>query len=104
MERNRKFLFKLASHLGYTTVAELENTMSYNEFLEWVDYYSFEPFGFDRIELQLSQITELLYRTNFEGDMTAIDFMISVSQEAKQTQKKKQVSKKVLSSLEAFGN
>ena len=38
--------FRVASLLGGRTVEELKSEMTYSEFLEWVEFYSIEPWGF----------------------------------------------------------
>ena len=101
---NRKFLFKLCSHLGYKTVAELEQTMSYIELQEWVQYYSEERFQPDRLELQLATLSELIYRTSGGKDLTAMDFMPSLSEEEKEIIRLKNKRKQNFDAFESFGN
>jgi len=104
MDRSRKFLFKLALNLGYKTVAELEETMSYNEFLEWSEYYSEEPFMSDRIEMQLATLTDVTIKTSTSAkDISPVDFMITVSEEQKIEQKKIQKHKDLVEKLNSFG-
>jgi len=103
MEQSRKFLFKLALNLGYKTVEELENTMTYNEFLEWVEYYSEEPFMADRIELQLASLTDITVKSHTSAETTPVDFMITVSEEQKANQRALEKHKKLVEKLNAFG-
>ena len=103
MDKNREFLFKLCLHLGYKSVSELEQTLSINELQEWYDFYIMNPFIEDRIELQLATLTEILVRSNSDTDASAIDFMISVSQEDKQKVKKSKKQQKLQEALESFG-
>ncbi len=104
MTLDRKFLFKLCSHLGYKTVAELEHTMSYKELLEWIEYSKEEPLLPDRVELQLARLTEILYRTNVsETDLTAVDFMPSISDEIKDESREKVKQERLKAQFDAFG-
>ncbi len=48
-------MFKLALNL-HKTVAEIKETMSYAEFVQWQEYYMQEPFLADRLEMQLARI------------------------------------------------
>jgi len=104
MEKSRAFLFKLALNLGYKTVDELENTMTYNEFLEWVEYYSEEPFMSDRIELHLSTLTDLTVKSHTSAQTNPVDFMITVSEEQKAKQRDIEKHNQLLEKLSAFGN
>ena len=104
MNQSRKFLFKLCSHLGYKSVAEMENSLSINEFLEWQDYYREEQFLADRLELMIATLTAITYSANGGKDLTAVDFMLSVSIEEKEKAKQKERNAKVFSALESFGN
>lgn len=82
MDKKRKFKFKLASHLGMT-VSELENRMTHNEFMEWIEYSESEPLLNDRIELMLAQLTSTLIRVN-GGKATANDLLVTLTKEDKE--------------------
>ena len=104
MEASRKFLFKLCVELGYKSIAELEQQMSHNELLEWVEYYSSEPFMADRIELQLATLTDVIIKTHTSAkDVSAVDFMITVSEEQRKKQKNAEQHHKVVGQLKDFG-
>ena len=103
MSNDREFLFKLCLQLGYKSVAELENSMSFKEFAEWGDYYSRNPFLVDRVELQLATLSEMIYAQGGGSELQAIDFMPSVSKEEKESHHKKIKHQKVLESLKSFG-
>lgn len=100
---SRKFLFKLCSHLGYKSVAELENSLSANELLEWHEYYQEEQFMPDRIELMIATLTAITYNAHGGKDLTTVDFMLSVSNEQKEKEKAKVKQKKIFESLDTFG-
>lgn len=103
MERNRKFLFKLCSHLGYKSVAELENSLSSKELYEWYEYYQEEQFMADRLEVMLATLTAITYNAHGGKDLSSIDFMISVSKELKENIKAKEKQKKIFEALDSFG-
>jgi len=69
----REFTFKLALKLG-KTVEELENTMTFQEYQEWQEYISINPFDEDITELQLAMIG--LLNSNSKHAKVS-DFMIS---------------------------
>lgn len=55
----RRFLFKLAAHLG-RTIQELEQSISYAEFIEWMAYDRLDPIGGYRQDLQTAHILSVL--------------------------------------------
>lgn len=103
MKPNRKFIFKLCQVLGYKSVAELENSLSAVELHEWYQYASEEPFMADRLEMQLATMSSILYNAHGGKDLSAIDFMISVSEEQKEKQRAKEKHAKIVKALDAFG-
>jgi len=50
--------------LGIPTVAELNERIDSRELSEWIAYYNIEPFGQDRMELMLAQLTAVLANAN----------------------------------------
>lgn len=102
MTDERRFLFKLASHLGYKTVSELENTMTAKELNEWKQYYIIEPFFGDRIENMIANITHLYYSKNYKGKTTHLDFMLSVTEEQKEEARTEQMNNGIRSFLNRF--
>lgn len=76
--RGREFLFKLASHLC-KTVEELENSMTYTEYLEWQEYHQIEPFFADRMEIQLATQNHISSSVA-GGKMKFADFLLSNKQ------------------------
>ena len=102
MNEHQKFLHKLCIELDYKTVQELINTMSSNELADWIVYYKEEKFLADRLEIQLATIADLIYKSNFSGDKEFIDFMVTVSQEAKDKTKKNLKDLQVIDSLGDF--
>ena len=103
MEASRKFLFKLCLNLGYKSVAELENSLSANELLEWYEYYNEEQFMADRLEVQIATLSSMVYSANGGKDLSAVDFMVTVSDEAKEKQRAKEKHAKIVKALDAFG-
>lgn len=102
MHTDDRFLFRLCLALGYRSIRELKDTMSHRELLQWIDYYSSEPFIADRIEVQLAQISDILMKTAGNTETSALDFMVSVSKEDKDKYKAEEKHKKVLEQLKNF--
>jgi hypothetical protein len=50
-------LYELAFHLGKTAY-ELQNEMTYDEFLKWIDYFDRRPFGW-REDLRFAMIMQI---------------------------------------------
>lgn len=104
METSRKFLFQLCKELNYKSVAELEATMSSNELNEWVEFYTEEPFMAKVLEVQIATLTEMVIRSFAkEPNISAIDFMITVSQADKKAKKEEIKRKKLFDQLSNFG-
>lgn len=53
------FLFRLALALG-RTVAELEASLSQRELLEWAEFYSIDPFGGFRADIQTGILSTVI--------------------------------------------
>jgi len=103
MEPSRKFLFQLCKELNYKSVAELENTMSSNELQEWMQYYSEKPFMADVIEVQLATLTDMVVKSFAKNpDVSALDFMITVSDADKIAKKEEIKRKKLFEQLNNF--
>jgi hypothetical protein len=82
----RRFLFRLAGHLG-KTVAEIEDTMSGAELLEWMEYENIEPFGAWRDNWHTSIIASILANANRKSGSAPIkmaDFMYVDSETTKE--------------------
>jgi hypothetical protein len=58
-----------------------------DELLEWQEYYIEEQFMPDRLELMMATLTAITYNANGGKDLTALDFMLSVSIEQKDKQR-----------------
>ena len=105
METGRKFLFQLCKELNYKSVSELENTMSSNELQEWMDYFTEEPFSSKVNEVQLATLSEIVLKiVNNKSDLTALDFMITVSQEDKNKRKEEIKRTELFEKLNSFGS
>ena len=102
MTNQNKFLHKLTLALNYKTVEELKNTMSHLELQSWYEYYQEEPFGYDRIEIQLATITDILLKSNGVKESSPIDHMVSISNDIKQYQKEKQKKSDLMTKLNNF--
>lgn len=76
--------------------------MTHAELMQWMEYYSLEPFGYDRLEVQLAQISDILVKTVGEKDTLPVDFMISVSEEDKDRVREKEKHKKLVKQLADF--
>lgn len=60
------------------TIAQLKETMSYQEYIEWQEYYNEEPFLADRLELQLAKIGYTNLATGLgKIDLGFEDFLVS---------------------------
>jgi hypothetical protein len=88
MDNNRKFRFKLASHLGMT-VNELEERMTHKELLEWQEYALEEPLMSDRTEMMLAQVISSL------SSIPAFEAMITLSDKDKATERQKALIAKI---------
>ncbi|OAV32274.1 hypothetical protein AO368_0539 [Moraxella catarrhalis] len=64
-------MFKLALALG-RTVGELENSLSYDEFIQWQAYDRLDPFGGYRQDIQTAH---LLYAKLGNDDNNISDFL-----------------------------
>lgn len=64
-------MFKLALALG-RTVGELENSLSYDEFIQWQAYDCLDPFGGYRQDIQTAH---LLYAKLGNDDNNISDFL-----------------------------
>ena len=74
----RRFLFKLAPHLGMT-VSRLERELPYREFLEWVDEYRRDPWGTWRDNAHMATLASIIANAHRGKDMRAFtveDFML----------------------------
>lgn len=74
------FLFRLAGYLK-CTVNELEQNLSYVELLEWMDFYSVEPFGEERADMRNAQLCKMVndlhhWLAGKESPHKTIDFML----------------------------
>lgn len=103
MDKTRVFLFQLAKDLGYKTVSELENTMTYREYIEWIDYYRENPPMSRIMESQLATLTYTMLRSySNNSDVFPVDFMVSVSEEEKEKNKKLQKQRELFKKLDDF--
>ena len=67
----RRFLFKLAGHLGMT-VRQVSEEMSADELMEWQAYDRLDPIGSYRTDINFARL--MLHQFGQEGD-TAYDWM-----------------------------
>lgn len=80
------FAHRLALALG-RTVSELDNTLSSSEFVEWMAYYTIEPWGQWRDNWHSAQIAALLYNVNSsKKQLTTNDFMYHDQESAQEKQ------------------
>lgn len=91
MTNSEIFLFKLAIELNYRTVADLKETMSQRELMQWYEFYKLHPFHADRMELQMAVLTDILLKVNGNKDSKPLDFMITATKEEKEKQKQKEI-------------
>lgn len=63
-------------------MAELEQSLSEGELNEWMEYYMLEPFGSDRNELQMAQLTSLVLSMFGNTGHNYKDFMVVSHQTA----------------------
>lgn len=73
-------MFRLALALG-RTVDELSENLGYEEFLEWMEYYSFEPFGEWRADVRSGLVASVIANVNRDPTKvpepyTSEDFML----------------------------
>ena len=68
----RRFLFKLAGHLGMT-VRQISDEMSADELMEWLAFDQLDPIGGQRQDLNFA--TLMLHRFGKEGE-TVRDWMV----------------------------
>lgn len=92
MDSNRKFKFKLASHLGMT-VRELEKTMLNKEFVEWQEYAKEEPLLADRVEMMLAQVAST------QSGKSPIEHMVSIANETKKDILHKQMEQDMINAF-----
>lgn len=78
--------------------------MSSNELQEWMQYYSEKPFMADVIEVQLATLTDMVVKSFAKNpDVSALDFMITVSDADKIAKKEEIKRKKLFEQLNNFG-
>ena len=77
--------------------------MSSNELQEWMQYYSEKPFMADVIEVQLATLTDMVVKSFAKNpDVSALDFMITVSDADKIAKKEEIKRKKLFEQLNNF--
>jgi len=101
MTQERQFLFKLSLELKIP-IQELMDSMSYIDFLEYMEFSSTHPFQADRIEIQLATISEILYRTAGGTEASAIDFMITATDLQKQKNQEQIKQKELFEQMNDF--
>ncbi len=57
----------------------------------------------DRLELMIATLTAITYNAHGGKDLSAVDFMLSVSNEQKEKEKAKEKQKKIFDALDSFG-
>ena len=103
MKARRKFIFKLAAHLG-KTVGELENTMSNKELREWESYVKIEPFFADRMEIMIARVSSMYHNERYKQKTTMIDYMLSLSKDQKAQIKYDEMGSKIKSFFKGLRN
>ena len=82
---------KLVKELGFGTLQNLEDSISYRDVSYWYEFYNRSPFMEDRIEVQLATISQLI--SSFGGSKAKhSDFMVSKQNKKEMTLKDKQDS------------
>jgi hypothetical protein len=87
----RRFLFKLAPHLGMT-VTHLERVLPYREFLEWAEEYRLDPWGTWRDNAHAAEICTVIanaFRSEKSRAFTYEDFMIVDPETAEKIREKR---------------
>lgn len=79
------FIFRLAGHLS-KTVAEIEDTMSNREFMEWVAFSRIEPIGGARLDFAAGQIQATTAACLSSSKHKLSDFVIDWTREKAQAQ------------------
>jgi hypothetical protein len=56
--------FRLASHLGYLDVDSMLDQLTSSQFLEWLEFYQLEPYGYELDNYRAGIIASAIYNTN----------------------------------------
>jgi hypothetical protein len=102
----RRFLFKLAPHLGMT-VSRLERELPYRELVEWMQEYRRDPWGTWRDNTHAGMICTLIgnaFRGKDGRPFSVEDFMLLDPETAEQrrAEKRAQYSKSLVNALNAI--
>ena len=101
MNEETKLLHRLSIDLK-RDIQDIKDNMSWSEFVSWGIYYR-EEVTLDTISYQLSKLTELFYRVNFDGEVTVYDFLPNSTKEqrdeALMTLKKKKIEQEIMEKL-----
>lgn len=81
MTNNEKVVFRLAIDLK-RSVEDIKENMTMGEFKQWVEYYK-DSTSIETLSIQLAKLTELFYKTKFEGDVTIFDFLPNTTETEK---------------------
>lgn len=72
-----RFKFKLASHLGIANPFWLDYILSPKLLNAWAKYYELEPFGADRDEVMMANLTAIIVGMFAKNPPNYEDFMLS---------------------------
>ncbi len=101
MCEEKKLLHRLSIDLK-RSIDDIKENMSWAEFTQWGTYYQ-EEITIHTLSLQISQLTELFYKTNFEGDVTVLDFMPNATDKQKEDAviilKKKKIEREIMEKM-----
>ena len=81
MSEEHKLLHRLSIDL-HRSLSDIKENMLWSEFIQWGLYYK-EEVNIHTLSMQLSQLTELIYKSNFDGDVTIYDFIPNASDKQK---------------------
>ena len=82
------------------TVAELDEKMSAREFFEWYEYAKKEPLIADRLETMLASLSSIIYNSNSKKHLQAIDFLVSLDEETKESIKMEKLHKDLFNDID----
>jgi len=100
-----KFRFRLARELN-KSLAEIDE-MPYNEFIQWLEYSKIEPFGVERNEMMIAQLSALIFNLELRKSKSkerreALDFLISIDEETKKEIKQTRLNDGLMNFMRGF--
>ena len=101
MSEERKLLHRLAIDLK-RSIDDIKENMTIYEFFQWAEYYK-EEITIHTLSNQISQLTEYIYKANYDGDVTIYDFMPNATteqkEEARTILKQKRIEKEIMENM-----